>query len=250
MAEQANIFGGVEVQLLSAPELARKLGVTDQTVYNWRDAGLACIVRDGVQRYELAAARKWQADNSSELGRGGKRANAGAKKAKVTELGRKLVTAAVLADCSGGIEAQPARSGDSPVSIDSVQDLMSQGDRAGLSPAQAKGLKETYGAAALKLEIEKELGTLVAADEVEESWAAFMKVIRTRIEGMPLKWAQSLRAVLKMDKAMFDKVVDCLTAASEQELRALAQNPLDEPQDAAPDDAVPADSGTKENAHE
>jgi len=224
MAQQTTIFGPSETVLYTAPELARKLGVTDQTVYNWRDAGLACIVRDGVQRYELAAAQKWQRENSSELGRGGKRANAGAKKAKVTELGRKLVTAAVLSDVPGSIEAQPEKT--APVSIGSVADLMSQGDRAGLSPAQAKGLKETYGAAALKLEIEKELGTLVIADEVEDEWAAFMKVIRTRIEGMPLKWAQSLRSVLKLDKPTFDKVVECLTRASEADLAAIASDPL------------------------
>lgn len=234
MPDQRTFFGAPESALLSAPRLAEILKVSDQMIYNWRDMGLKFIVRDGVQMYALDDAKAFQAAHSSELGRGGKRGGAGRKPhvRKATEAAREMHTAAILGTGSGGIELQPDSG--KPVSIESVQDLMSQGDKAGLTPSQARSLKETYGAAALKMEIEKELGSLVLAEDVEDAWTTHMKVVRTRIEGIPLKAAQALRRVIKMDPELFDKVRGALQGLIDGELKALS------------DSGDPADAGEEE----
>ena len=46
-------------KLISSAELSNYLGVTMQTLYNWRNAGMPAIKAGGRYRYELEKVMQW-----------------------------------------------------------------------------------------------------------------------------------------------------------------------------------------------
>lgn len=230
MAEQQTFLGEVESPLVSAVRLAQILKVTDQTVYNWRDAGMAAagmIRRGGQDLYNVEKCRAWVKANRHDDVKGGARPGAGRKKKKGNVAAREFVreagnAIAGFADSSGG---QPQSGG--TFNIESVADLMEQGDRGGINASQGRAIKEVYTAAKLKAELEKELGSLVPAEDVETTWAEHILVVKMQFESIPLKGVQALRGILKLDKAMGDKVQAILQAEVDRVLLALATSPLE-----------------------
>ena len=192
---EGGMVGGVTAQ-----ELARGLGVSDQTVYNRVRDGMPVlgVGPDGERRFDLEACRAWCQMHVRGAGRGGKRPGAGRKsEAEKREAAR----------ADGGPETTEAAAviGDKArlraIHADLVQGMgvMDLVRVHGITAPLAKTLTDTYTAALKGLELETETRKLLKVEDARTAWLETLAFVDGVLQNLPGQVAAEVAAMLKLD---------------------------------------------------
>ena len=228
MLDQRTMFGDSERPLATAKRLAELLGVSDQTIYNWRGDGMPSVRRDGVDMFDIAACRTWASANKGETFKGGKRPGAGRKPrvksapAAAAEMVRTVHPVEPVQTFKGAGGGGDEDGDSMPINASSVEELLELAARGELSAAQARRMKDTLGAAGLKLEIEQELGELVKVEDVELEWGSHMRSMRVRLDSMAARITQELRQALELTQEQCGTVRGIVQVEVDRALEALS----------------------------
>lgn len=223
---------------LTAPALAVRLGVSDQTVLNYRAAGMPIIgvdTADGFDRYDEADCRAWIAANKPQGGKGGKRPGAGRPKGS-TNKAKQLPPSPVAAGVStpaaatphekevvGGVGVGVGVSGggggggggeDDPnifiaaknrkvklPEIRCAEDIVKYLSAGETSAAELDSLKAAQELYRKQLDIDEREKVLVAVSEVRLAVADAQRVAVRSLAGLPAKAALAIGAELGLDSA-------------------------------------------------
>lgn len=168
--------------------LANSLGVTKQTVRNWRERGMPATDSPGGYTYDPGACERWAKENAKYKRHGGRRQRAGRKK--------QTPPAPLAAEFDAALLADEIAKRDSPPSgamriddllyltPDELRTLVQRSDISNLSAAQAdllKGLLDTRRADLRLREIE---GSFVPAGEIALTWTKRLAALRRSMESL------------------------------------------------------------------
>jgi hypothetical protein len=186
--------------LVMAGVLAKLLGVTVQTVYNYRDAGMK---PDGVNGaghavWDAEKAREWVKGYRPATGKGGRRPGAGRKKKSdraterqsdsegAAERKSESETAAgpaVALSHDRTAALPPATPG--RVDVSSVEAVLRSVGDLELRPLDVKNAGELLGVATARLELDQSLGRVVDAAEAFSAWGRALATVRRQLDGLP-----------------------------------------------------------------
>lgn len=192
--------------LLTVTALARALGVTDQTVYNYEGRGMAPVGTDpkGNKLWDPAAARAWVEKNGPSKVRGGKRRGAGTKSKSqrveekpIVEVGLQNSLALVFEEAEKrlvamGVPPEVAKN------AGEVQALIGAVKSGELTLSQIEVVKQGFSAVKELLAVRKAEGELVSRSEVKSEVGQHLTVIRRTLESLPGRAAAELVAELKL----------------------------------------------------
>lgn len=228
--------------LIQTGQVAKTLGVTNQTVHNWCKAGMPHTLitegeHKGEKRFDLAAATAWRDANRKDPIKGGTREGAGRKRRRTAT--EKATAPLPLGELDGlsdqekeAAKAAKAEREAEEARMDRFRRMIENGE-AGFSEALAKMSKtdaerilrviETRRA---KLELDETAGKLLEKEGVALAWAEALGWARSGLETFPQRLEAKLRPLLGLD-AVGSEV---LRRTSEQVIRELCEsmagNPL------------------------
>jgi len=191
----------------SAAAIARRWGVTDQTVYNYAKHGLPHTTdAEGRHWFDPSSADRWRAQHIADTGKGGKRSGAGRKRRS----GRKARGSEPL-----------------PLVTAAEESAVSPADK---EPSDLKGValqverEKFYRANLLELEFLEKQGTLVSREKVTAELRAALSGIRAAIERMGYAVSPQVMTVLEgranpEDQARIQRVLDDFAGTVLDELR-------------------------------
>lgn len=199
---------------MTSSGIARKLGVTDQTVRNWARRGLRSCGADqrGRPLYRLSAARLFVRREIGER-KGGRRPRAGRPRGGrrnplVTELPVVRAARAEQAERRervARVNELKKKAEEGTASVDELMELAGiTEEQGGLTKAQAERSETILRMAKLRQELDRAAGRLVDAAEVRSVWARALTRLRSQLLGLPPKAAAAVAAALGLDagKAM------------------------------------------------
>jgi hypothetical protein len=188
--------------------------------------------------FDIAVCRTWAAANKGEVFKGGKRPGAGRKPRvkAATTAAREMINNANPVEPVKTFKGESDDGDEMPINASSVEELLELAAAGRLSAAQARRMKDTLGAAGLKLEIEQELGELVKVEDVEAEWGSHMRSMRVRLDSMAARITQDLRQALELTQEQCGAVRQIVQAEVDRALDALSgssQSATEKPEEAA-----------------
>jgi len=189
MVEAFSEVGSTVETGVVAGKVADALGVTRQTIANWRAEGCpSTLDTRGMRVYDLEAVRAWAKEHKGYGGRGGKRSGAGRPRGSTR-------TADVKPPLFAEAE-QAAVMANTPLTAENIEAKLASGTA---TPAQVKMLKDMLGAMQTKREMDVTTGELVSAVSVKNMWSKTLSELRRELDGLPGKIVQVLQVSLKLD---------------------------------------------------
>jgi len=219
------VLSDQEPETLSSTQLAERIGVTAQTIRNWAARGMPTAGTDGRGglRFEEARARAWARANLGPNSHGGRRPGAGRKRRRSAwrdDLGleraelRQSDRARRAAQARERLERlrEEAAAGATPEAdaLELATDLCRLTDAdlrllahlapelTGLSPAGMGRLDKLLAAQKRLMELDRERGRLIAADEAARAWAEALRPVRERLDDLPERLADQLARELDL----------------------------------------------------
>ena len=231
--------------LIQTGQVAKTLGVTNQTVHNWCKAGMPHTLitegeHKGEKRFDLAAATAWRDANRKDPIKGGTREGAGRKRRRTaTEkatpqlpLSEAEAIAALPPDQQAEARARQAELDAEEKRMDRFRRMIENGE-AGFSEALAKMSKtdaerilrviETRRA---KLELDETAGKLIEKETADLAWAEALTWTRSGLETFPQRLEALLRPLLGLDAAGAELVRRTTQKAIRDLCETMAENPL------------------------
>jgi len=201
---------------LSTGQYADRVGVTDQTVRNWCEAGTLPASRDERGRWRIAPgeADNALARNRRASGHGGTRRGAGrpADHGRHDALGfRDAETVAAIGKRE---ESPPGALHASELlrfTREEIRAIVAVGHRVGLGQAQFDLLKTWEATRKIQLDNDEKCGTLVKADDVADTWRSTLQMLNIQLEAIAARLAASVPRWLP--QTVRHEVIDLLTAA-------------------------------------
>ncbi len=186
---------------VTAEALAAELGVSAQSVRNYRAAGMPTLGRG---RYDLEACRAWVRDNRPPVtAQGGRRRGAG-RPAKV--------------------EAPTPAGGLKLSGLD--EDDGKKDDKANLAEAELR--YQLARAEKAEIEVAKTRGELLSRAECEAAWGELLAWLKTRLDQQaPERLTRQIVGALSLDAAAAKTVRDEVTRYMRATLEELAADPLE-----------------------
>lgn len=186
-----------------AAAVGRRLGVTGQTIRNWRKRGCPAAGTDDAGRdlFDVEAVRAWQKRNMTG-GRGGRRPGAG-RRLRNPHAGPTSPLERHAAENASQVEREKARIAraraellEGRLGADTLILLASTPeDLGGASKAEIERLCLAVKAQKEQLELDKARGALVSAAETKAEWGSFLAALATRLDGLPARLCAALSGV-------------------------------------------------------
>lgn len=204
--------------LLGVAALAKALGVTDQTVYNYEARGMAPVGTspDGGKLWDPALAKAWIDSNGPSRVKGGKRRGAGAKpkeekqrrmeeRSESTQRDlRQIFDDAERRMLERGVPAEIAKQAGE---VQALLDAVKSGE---MNIHQVELLEKTIKTVGELLKVRKAEGELVSKSEMKIEFGQHLTVIRRTLESVPSRVAPEIIAELKLGAEMMPAVKQVL----------------------------------------
>lgn len=201
-------------ELLLTPDLAIVLGVTEQTVRNYRDAGMPCTVRrsgKGGRRktyaFDGAVCTEWVKRNRVKTGVGGKRPGSG-RKARLKEVAGSEAENSPLIRAAKALAEDPPPDPEMDAALtrlgagtaDGADMRLLSGVRiiggSGLSMAQAQQMEQLSQTNERNRKAAEARKELVNAAEVQVEWVEGLKRIRVRLSALAGRCSSRVMAAM------------------------------------------------------
>lgn len=216
---------------LSAKALGKALGVSDQTVDNYRREGMPVQVESPRgRRYDLAACTAWVQANkpgwkAPGVGRGGKREGAGRPTQDVKS-----------GPVGGGGDPDDEGLGDEELSLltdarkqqeilrrlDAGEGLFSIIRECDITPRMAKTVNELVQTAARQVELSRTMGKLLEAEDVEAAWSEVLVDVDGVLREVPTAAARDAAVRLGLNATQQETLRTILQTAIERARSILA----------------------------
>ncbi len=222
--------------LLGVSALAKVLGVTDQTVYNYRDRGMTPRETGpgGEQLWSPAEARQWIEKHGPSKVRGGKRGGAGAKSKKERieraeqAAGQTQRTLGQIFDDAEKRLLDMGMPADVAKQAGEVQALMDAVKAGELTLGQLEVVEKGIKTVGELLKVRKAEGELVSREEMKIATGQHLTVIRRTLESVPGRVAPEIVAELKLGAEALPAVKQVLREKLSFVLRQLGENAMGE----------------------
>lgn len=194
---------------MTAAELARRHGVTAQTVRDWVRSGLPGRRRGKVFTFEQKIADAWvRANYDADRRNGGKREGAG-RKPKARTATKTTKTSKTPAALPEPIPTTPAE----------LERLAAAGQ---LTTAGLNRAAEAIRLRRLMRDEDLEAGRLIDAKDAEHAWTQGLQAMRAQLEQMAARTAAKLGEVMTLPAALVPQVRGLLTEEVDAALLACA----------------------------
>ena len=180
-------------QLLSDVQLAKAMKVSDRMVRKWLPKGLPSVMVGRLRRYDLAAVKKWAAENIQHV-KGGPRGGGRPKKPKATD---EAPPPLVLAEQP----TIPARLANGEFGgLKDSADILKRMEDGKATPVWAHTLQQVVKAAQAMDELNTAAAKLVDAEDVRQTWASTLQMLRVFLDNLASKLTKEVSAKVPMDR--------------------------------------------------
>ncbi|MBS0187105.1 MAG: hypothetical protein JSS51_03490 [Planctomycetes bacterium] len=220
--------------LLGVTALAGRLGVTDQTVYNYEARGMSPddTGPGGEKLWDPARAAAWVRENGPSSVRGGKRRGAGAKPARESiDVEESESTQITLREVFLEAERELVARGMSPEdarAAGEVAALMQAVKNGDLTLHQIETVQQGLKAVRELLTVREKEGKLVDRAEMQVQMGQHLVVVRRTLEAFPGRAAAELAAELKLPAESVPEIKRLLRDKLGAVMRQLAEDPFGE----------------------